>query len=707
MDGVCACGASAPDGHTGSYLVGSVQMPTCTEDGKIEYYSTESDLDRFEETLPALNHAVVTDEAVAPDCIHSGLTEGSHCARCGEVLTAQETVTATGHSYASIHRDPDCVFYGYDAQKCGVCGDVIDYVPIEPTGHTLVPDEGSNPDCTHSGLTEGCHCSSCMEVLTPQLLIPALGHDWITETVLPTEASEGYVLNCCARCEAESLTVLPQATPRKNAVTDEEFAEAMADFTRKGYDTLFWHCAFLNRTIDDDVTKWLRITAPSGSDASVYGMGGNWWGSADERMINLQIVDYNDFTQLCDINEGEYLTTPPEDTFPFVTDAYLLTNGNRTTIVGNEEVTFVVKFNRDMDTDDALTVCFGSSYPYAEYEISGEFTDARTWQGTSTLKTIIENGYQFWSIDGGRSAADENGHHLKHYKDWARFGFSIDTTSAMSMTMQGYADTTGIHLSWEQDDYATLAGYNVYRSDKEDGTYKIINTSIILNDNTMAAEGKTTGSFTDTDVKPGQRYYYYFTVVPTDLGGEESQPSGSVSVVAFDTKPPEAIHTPIVSAVTGSKLGISAVVTDNIAVEEVTLYYRTVGTEAWSELAMSAVNDKYSAFIPAAQLSTNGLEYYIVASDGGNEVFVNGRTAENPYSVLVQQGVDSNSKGDVDGNGVINLRDALMILQAMVEIITLDDDQFLRADLNGNGVLEITEALKILQYYNGSISSLT
>ena len=45
-------------------------------------------------------HIGWTDPAVAPTCTKSGLTEGSHCAVCGEILTAQQSVPATGvHTY--------------------------------------------------------------------------------------------------------------------------------------------------------------------------------------------------------------------------------------------------------------------------------------------------------------------------------------------------------------------------------------------------------------------------------------------------------------------------------------------------------------------------------------------------------------------------------------------------------------------------------
>lgn len=70
--------------------------------------------------------------------------------------------------------------------------------------------------------------------------------------------------------------------------------------------------------------------------------------------------------------------------------------------------------------------------------------------------------------------------------------------------------------------------------------------------------------------------------------------------------------------------------------------------------------------------------------------------------------VDRNDVGDVDGDGAITAKDALMVVQAVNDLILITDesDAFLRADVDGDGVLTEADALRILQYVSGKISSL-
>ena len=458
------------------------------------------------------------------------------------------------------------------------------------------------------------------------------------------------------------------------------------------FNNYFYGNVILNRiSKETDPTRWLRIQA--GIPYSDYGesaLGGNYWGTVSETGIGLQIVDYNDFINYKRILYAPYLTTPPENVFPFVTDISIFNAyGEKVTTVSNEEITVRVSFNRDMDPSIPLVVRFGSAYPYGDYELEGTYVTPRVWEGKYTLTTLIENGNQYFTIMDGRSAQED----LDFYTDRARFTFVLDTTAAQALIMQGVATDTGIQLTWTQDDFDTLMGYNVYRSTSEDGYYQRLNSTVI------PAE---TMEFFDDTVEPGVVYYYNFTVVQTDLS--ESIPSGKISIMSKDTMAPDLYHSPVYNTFTGTNLVISATVTDNLSVSKASLYFRTVGETQWKTAIMNKLNDKYSAIIPADQITTAGLEYYIEATDGIN--VTRKGSAEDPYVITVQEAVDASSRGDVSGDGKIGNLDALMLLQAINDLLNLDAEQFARADLNGDGELTAAEALRILHYVSGKVGDL-
>ncbi|MBO5293702.1 MAG: hypothetical protein J6B71_00415 [Clostridia bacterium] len=119
-------------------------------------------------------HTATVKPAVAPTCTETGLTEGSYCSVCNEVLVEQKEIPATGHTDGGwvVRTDPTCVEKGVKDKVCAVCNSIIKTTYIPPVDHTVVIDEMVPATCTATGLTEGSHCSFCNIVFKKQKVIP-------------------------------------------------------------------------------------------------------------------------------------------------------------------------------------------------------------------------------------------------------------------------------------------------------------------------------------------------------------------------------------------------------------------------------------------------------------------------------------------------------------------------------------------------------
>ena len=88
-----------PLGHDHSVYMHAEKEPTCTEGGYDRYKCSRCPNQNPWVAVPALGHTEETIPAVAPGCEEAGLSEGTKCSVCNELLEMQQTVAATGHAW--------------------------------------------------------------------------------------------------------------------------------------------------------------------------------------------------------------------------------------------------------------------------------------------------------------------------------------------------------------------------------------------------------------------------------------------------------------------------------------------------------------------------------------------------------------------------------------------------------------------------------
>ena len=226
----CPCGSVVKQNYVDALghdmVTDAAVAPTCTKTGLTEgsHCARCDEATTAQKVVPALGHDMVTDAAVAPTCTKTGLTEGSHCSRCDEATTAQKVVPALGHDMVTDAAvAPTCTKTGLtEGSHCARCDEATTAQKVVPAlGHDMVTDAAVAPTCTKTGLTEGSHCSRCDEATTAQKVVPALGHDMVTDAaVAPTCTKTGLTEGShCSRCDDQTTAqeVIPARGHRFNA----------------------------------------------------------------------------------------------------------------------------------------------------------------------------------------------------------------------------------------------------------------------------------------------------------------------------------------------------------------------------------------------------------------------------------------------------------------------------------------------------------
>lgn len=207
--------------------------------------------------------------------------------------------------------------------------------------------------------------------------------------------------------------------------------------------------------------------------------------------------------------------------------------------VGTHE--FKVYFNRAMDTNVTPMLAMGVRPPYTQTAIG----ENAYWSADSTIWTAHLTLTGRDAIDGLNRIYVANAQDNEHFEipfENKRFNVYVSSAGSMSAGFQATAGIGKIDLEWNDQEvnYADFLGFNLYRFQydslltnyhysSEAGRYIYDTvwgpTDTILLNKTLLQDTV----YTDFDVVPGERYYYYYKILSTSL--TENSPSKLVSCV--------------------------------------------------------------------------------------------------------------------------------------------------------------------------------
>ena len=261
-----------------NYSYSTVTYPTCTQQGYTTY-TCPCGSSYKSNYVSKLGHTEAIYEAVAPDCINNGLTEGKYCSVCGVDIVKQTVVSALGHSLTQYEgKSPTCLEPGYmPYEACSVC-DYTTYEPIPAVEHTY-EYVITSPTCVEQGYTTHT-CLWCGDSYVDDY-VEAVGHSF----------NQGFVCSDCGYTAkvsvlGDSISTFSGVSGVKNAVYPNSTVKSTSD--------TWWY-----QVVDAMGGEVLKVNASGGSrilsDEYFAGAGirdGNYAAYRD-RCVDLHIGNDN------------------------------------------------------------------------------------------------------------------------------------------------------------------------------------------------------------------------------------------------------------------------------------------------------------------------------------------------------------------------------------------------------------------------------
>ena len=273
----------------------------------------------------------------------------------------------------------------------------------------------------------------------------------------------------------------------------------------------------------------------------------SYYGSASDDILHKYIIDINNpYQQTYSMVDLDYVLRQPSYeahgiVWKVVVNGYDAQDQfEQLPALGCGRHKFEVYFNRPMDTMVKPMVALGVRPPYTQHAISED----GKWSDDKTIYTAYLTINGTTATDGLNRIYVANAQDDEHFEipfENKRFNVQVSSAGTLSNEFMATPGLGKVDLEWNNNEvnFEDFLGYNVYR-------YKY--DSILVNQHWVSNVGyvydtvwAATDSiqlntsllqdtlFTDYDVTPGERYYYYYRVLRTNL--TEGDPSLNVTTI--------------------------------------------------------------------------------------------------------------------------------------------------------------------------------
>ena len=143
---------------------------TCTENGSQSIHCDVCNAinENRVKVIKATGHKAEKIAGKAASCTEDGITEGSKCSVCGEILKKQEVIKATGHKWSAweVTKEASETEEGSRRRVCENDKTHVEteVIPVLAHVHKLTKTEAKKASCTENGNKEYYVCSGCKKL---------------------------------------------------------------------------------------------------------------------------------------------------------------------------------------------------------------------------------------------------------------------------------------------------------------------------------------------------------------------------------------------------------------------------------------------------------------------------------------------------------------------------------------------------------------